>query len=225
MEYFSAENLTKEFDSAKISVTFSVKQNTFTSIVGPSGSGKSTVLRMIAGLEQCNNGKIFLDGNEITNVKPQDRQLGMVFQNASLFMNMNVEQNIAYGLKCKGFKKNEISVLVKEWLSKVQMEGFEKRNCSSLSGGESQRIALARTLIINPKLLLLDEPLSALDAPLRKSLAAQIRKLQLSLGITVLMVTHDIEEAKSVSDKIILLKKGQICWTGIPLDFKDDFLV
>ena len=224
--YFSAENLRKTFDSAKIDVSFSCGKNSMTAIVGPSGSGKSTVLRIIAGLEAADKEKdkeretrIELDGRRIETERPSRRGLGMVSQSPSLFEHLTVEDNVSYGLVSKGMKNKMAREKANEFLKKFNLEGFGKRYPDTLSGGEAQRVSLARTLIMKPKLVLFDEPLSALDAPLRKKLAALIRDLQRTFGFTGIMVTHDIEEAKSICDKVILIEKGKIKWEGNPEDF------
>ena len=224
--YFSAENLRKTFDSTKIDVSFSCGKNSMTAIVGPSGSGKSTVLRIIAGLEAADKEKdegretrIELDGKRIETERPSRRGLGMVSQSPSLFEHLTVEDNVSYGLVSKGMKKKLAREKANEFLKKFNLEGFGKRYPDTLSGGEAQRVSLARTLIMKPKLVLFDEPLSALDAPLRKKLAALIRDLQKAFGFTGIMVTHDIEEAKSICDKVVLIEKGKIKWEGNPEDF------
>lgn len=224
--YFSAENLRKTFDSAKIDVSFSCGKNSMTAIVGPSGSGKSTVLRIIAGLETPDEAKdegketrIELDGRRIETERPSRRDLGMVSQSPALFEHLTVEDNVSYGLVSAGMKKKLAREKANEFLKKFNLEGFGKRYPDTLSGGEAQRVSLARTLIMKPKLVLFDEPLSALDAPLRKKLAALIRDLQKAFGFTGIMVTHDIEEAKSICDKVILIEKGKIKWEGNPEDF------
>ena len=223
--YFTAKNLKEEFDTVKIDVSFECEKGSMTSIVGPSGSGKSTILRLISGLESpCPEEEIILDGKNITKLAPAKRGVGMVFQSHSLFDNMKVVDNVAYGLISSGMKKNEARKKALEFLKNFGLEGFEKRRPATLSGGEAQRVALARTLIMNPKLVLFDEPLSALDAPLRKKLATFIKDLQKNLGFTGIMVTHDIQEAKAVSDKIILIKKGKITWQGRAGDFEETLM-
>ena len=225
MKYFTAENLKQNFDSIDIDVSFECEEKTMTCIVGPSGSGKSTVLRLISGLNKpCAEQKLILDGKNINFLPPEKRGIGMVFQNHSLFNHLRVEDNVAYGLVSKGMKKKEARKLAVEFLKSFELEGFEKRWPETLSGGEAQRVALARTLITKPKLVLFDEPLSALDAPLRKKLAALIKKLQKDFGFTGIMVTHDINEAKTVSDKIILMKNGKIFWDGKTDDFDETLL-
>ncbi len=225
MKYFTAENLKQNFDSIDIDVSFECEEKTMTCIVGPSGSGKSTVLRLISGLNKpCAEQKLILDGKNINSLPPEKRGIGMVFQSHSLFNHLRVEDNVAYGLVSKGMKKKEARKVAVEFLKSFELEGFEKRWPETLSGGEAQRVALARTLITKPKLVLFDEPLSALDAPLRKKLAALIKKLQKDFGFTGIMVTHDINEAKTVSDKIILIKNGKIFWDGKTDDFDETLL-
>ncbi len=223
MEFLSCKDIEKKFGDFLLSVSFETEEGSFTSIVGPSGSGKSTILRIIAGLLKSDgkDTKIMLGGRDITSLAPQKRECGMVFQSPSLFKHMNVEDNVCYGLKCRGTKKSEAKKIAQELLALVHLENFAKRPVESLSGGEAQRVSLARTLAVRPKLLLLDEPLSALDAPLRKSLAAEICHLQKEMGFTALMVTHDLEEAKAMGSKIILLKKGKITWQGQAQNFSE----
>lgn len=223
--FFIAQNLQQDFDEFNIDVSFECSKNTITSIVGPSGSGKSTVLRLIAGLNPPKTEqKIILDNENISDLPPAKRHIGMVFQNHTLFEHYNVEDNVAYGLISAGMKKNEARKQARQFLKKFNLEGLEKRYPENLSGGEAQRVCLARTLIIKPKLVLFDEPLSALDAPLRKKLASLIIQLQKDFGFTAIMVTHDINEAKSYSDKIILIKQGKITWQGKPENFDEKMI-
>src|SRR5574344_665951 len=231
MVYFEAKNLYKTWDTVTVDFSFSADRGTMTTIVGPSGSGKSTVLRLIAGLDKndvrtdkslfsC----IMLDGSNITSLPPGKRQTGMVMQSGALFLNMTVEDNVAYGLQCQGISKKDARQQAQSFLAKFNLTGFSKRFPDTLSGGEAQRVALARTLIVHPKLVLFDEPLSALDAPLRKKLAEDIRTMQQETQFTGIMVTHDIAEAKAVSDKIILMHSGQKKWEGLPSEFKESYL-
>ncbi len=224
--FLDVHGIQKKWDSVDINFSFSARKGTLTSIVGPSGSGKSTVLRIIAGLDTSDTSetKILLDGKDITSAHPGKRECGMVFQNASLFLNMNVEDNVAYGLCCSGMNKREARQEARKFLAIFNMENFALRMPETLSGGEAQRVALARTLIMHPKLVLLDEPLSALDAPLRKKLGAEIRDMQKKIGFTAVMVTHDIKEATSMSDTIILMKQGTKLWEGIPSAFPEELL-
>lgn len=236
--YFVAENLYRKFDSVEIDVSFACEKETITSIVGPSGSGKSTVLKLISGLEKSgphrngggeseNPGKerIILDGTDIARLPPARRGVGMVFQSRSLFNHMNVVDNVSYGLVSKGIRKSQARKMAAEFLKSFNLDGFEKRMPDTLSGGEAQRVALARTLIVMPKLVLFDEVFSALDAPLRKKLSSLILELKDSFKFTGIMVTHDIEEAKRMSDKIILIKKGKLTWQGKPSEFDEDMLI
>lgn len=180
-----------------------------TCLLGASGSGKSTVLNIIAGLEQNDKDfplELFLDGQFIQNLPPAQRGVGMVFQSGALFNHLNVVDNVAYGLISAGLKNKEARKAAGEYLNHFGLEGFEKRMPQSLSGGEKQRVALARTLIIKPKLVLLDEPFSALDTDLRRRLAVQLKNWQKELGFTAIMVTHDQEEAQTLADKIIRME-------------------
>lgn len=225
MSFFEAENLQQSFDTVSIDVSFSCEKGTMTSIVGASGSGKSTVLRLICGLNPPGKSqKLVLDGVNVNTLPPAKREIGMVFQSHTLFDHLRIEDNVGYGLVSGGMKKKEARKLAAEFLKQFELEGFEKRYPDTLSGGEKQRVSLARTLIMKPKLVLFDEPLSALDAPLRKKLAALIRSLQKSFGFTGIMVTHDINEAKAVSDQIILMKKGHIIWQGKACDFDEKLM-
>ncbi len=225
-DFFTATNLKKSFSDLKsssdfsVEISFSCEQKTMTGIVGQSGSGKSTILRMIAGLEKADAGaKIELDGKNITNEPPGKREIGFVFQNGALFDHLRVVDNVAYGLVARKIPKKIAHQKASEFLARFGMNGFEKRFPDTLSGGEAQRVSLARTLILNPKLVLFDEPLSALDAPLRKKAAEEIKNLQAEFGFTGIIVTHDIDEAKTLCQKIILIKNGKIAWQGSSKDF------
>jgi ABC-type Fe3+/spermidine/putrescine transport system ATPase subunit len=228
--YFSAENLYRIWDSVTIDLSFTVEQGTMTVIVGRSGSGKSSVLRLIAGLEQFSlrpDNKqpcITLNNNEITHLAPGKRGIGMVFQNHALFNHLTVAGNVAYGLRCKGVHAAQARKQAEEYLSLFGLTNFGSRSPGTLSGGEAQRVSLARTLIIKPSLVLFDEPLSALDAPLRRKLASEIRNSQKREGFTGIFVTHDIAEAKAVADRIILIKDGKIQWEGRPETFREDMI-
>ena len=234
MAYFIAENLHQEFENINVNVSFECEKSTLTCIVGPSGSGKSTVLRLISGLNKpfiskkensaMPKQKIILDDCEISDLPPAKRDIGMVFQSHSLFDHLTVVQNVAYGLISKGMKKKEAIIMASDFLKHFELNGFENRFPETLSGGEAQRVCLARTLIMKPKLVLFDEPLSALDAPLRKKLAKLIKTSQEKIGFTGIMVTHDLDEAKSIANKIILMKKGEIVWRGNSSEFDEKFL-
>ncbi|HDJ66622.1 MAG TPA: ABC transporter ATP-binding protein [Nitrososphaeria archaeon] len=213
-------NLTKVFgkEVAVDNVNLEIEHGCFFTLLGPSGSGKSTTLRMIAGLEEPTNGEILFDGKPVTRLPPYKRGVGMVFQNYALWPFMTVFDNVAFGLKIRKFSKEEIKKRVREALRLVQLEGMEKKYPHQLSGGQQQRVALARALVVNPKILLLDEPLSNLDAKLRIEMRREIRKLQRSLGITTIYVTHDQEEALAISDKIAVMNHGRVVATGTPYE-------
>jgi putative spermidine/putrescine transport system ATP-binding protein len=198
--------------------TLAVERGEFVSFLGPSGCGKTTVLRVIAGFERPTDGKIVIGGKDITHLNANKRNIGMVFQQYALFPNMNVEDNIRFGLMVSGTDKNAQRQRVNEMLAIIHMEDFRTRYPSQLSGGQQQRVALARALAIQPDVLLLDEPLSALDAQIRVSLRQEIRSIQRRLGITTIFVTHDQEEALSISDRIVVMSKGYIEQVGTPLD-------
>ncbi|MCR5762061.1 MAG: ABC transporter ATP-binding protein [Treponema sp.] len=226
MSYLQCIHLFKKRNDFTLDISFSIEKNSFVSIVGPSGSGKSTILRIIAGLTDSDstNTKIILDNDDITKVPPGKRKCGMCFQTSSLFLNMNVQDNVGYGLRCKGISKKESRKQAVDFLKIFEMEDFARRSPETLSGGEAQRVSLARTLIVQPKLVLLDEPLSALDENLRKNLAEEIKKMQEKIGFTAIMVTHDLNEAKLMSDRIIAIKDGTKKWEGKSENFTSQIL-
>ena len=211
--FFTVQNIHKTWETKTVEFSLDCEKGTMTCLLGPSGCGKSTVLNIIAGLEQNDPGAalrepqeqlmIELDGQRIDNLPPAQRQIGMVFQSGALFNHLSVVDNVAYGLISKGIKKSQARRQASEYLTRFDLAGFDKRMPQTLSGGEKQRVALARTLITQPKLVLLDEPFSALDTDLRHRMAAQLKKWQQELGFTAIMVTHDEQEAQTVADKIV----------------------
>jgi putative spermidine/putrescine transport system ATP-binding protein len=212
MGYLDLIQLQKKFAEvhAVRDFSLSVQKGEFVSLLGPSGCGKTTTLRMIAGFERPDEGQILLDGVELTNVPPNQRGAGMVFQAYALFPNLTVRGNIAFGLEIARFAKSDVQAAVADLLRLVRLEGIEDRFPHQLSGGQQQRVALARALALKPRLLLLDEPLSALDAKVRVSLRAEIRRIQSELHITTIYVTHDQEEALSISDRVVVMREGLI---------------
>jgi len=212
--------LTKRYGSvvAVDAADFTVARGTLVTLLGPSGCGKTTTLRLIAGLEMASDGRLFIDGEDVTNRAAYERDVSMVFQSYALFPHMNVLENVSYGLKNSGLKRRRVEELAAEKLSAVGLSGFEKRFPSELSGGQQQRVAVARAIVLEPKVLLFDEPLSNLDAKLRRRVREDIRALQQRLGLTVVYVTHDQEEALAVSDRIIVMKDARIVQDGTPRD-------
>ena len=207
---FGEKNVIKDFD-------LDVYEGEFLTLLGSSGCGKTTILRSIAGLDPVTEGHIYIDGKEVTNLDPQHREVNTIFQNYALFPLMTVEDNIGFGLKMKKVNKKEIETRVHDMLELVHLLGYEKRKPKELSGGEQQRVSIARGLINNPKVLLLDEPLSALDQKLRKSMQLELKQLQKKLGITFIYVTHSQDEALTMSDRIVLLKDGKIEQVDTPV--------
>ncbi|MBU0801563.1 MAG: ABC transporter ATP-binding protein, partial [Alphaproteobacteria bacterium] len=212
------ENLHKSFGGyvALERINLAIEQGEFVCLLGPSGCGKTTLLRMIAGLLKSDAGKIKLGDKDLVNVPAKDRGFGIVFQSYSLFPHMTIEENIGYGLKIRRTPKNEIKKRVAELLDTVHLAEYSSRLPNQLSGGQQQRVAIARALAVNPSLLLLDEPLSALDARVRAELRRELREVQQHLCIPTLMVTHDQEEAMSMADKIVCMDKGRIMQIGSP---------
>ena len=220
MAYLTLSNISKQFADTYAVQDFSldIDKGEFVSFLGPSGCGKTTTLRMVAGFEIPTSGKITLDGADITNKAPNQRHVGMVFQSYALFPNMTVSQNIGFGLRVRKASEAEIKDRVKEMVSLVNLEKHADKYPFQLSGGQQQRVSLARALAIRPNVLLLDEPLSALDAKIRVSLRAEIRSIQKRLGITAIFVTHDQEEALSISDRIVVMYDGNVEQVGTPFD-------
>ncbi|MGN0203152.1 MAG: ABC transporter ATP-binding protein [Coprococcus sp.] len=218
MSYIRFENIVKNFGKNEVlkNINLEVEKGQLVTLLGPSGCGKSTLLRCLAGLETVTSGRIYLDDKDITDVNPKDRDIGMVFQQYSLFPNMDVAQNVAFGLKLKKVPKKEIDERVKEMVDIVGLSDHLHHYPSELSGGQQQRAALARAMVTNPKVLLLDEPLSAIDALLRHSLQVEIRRIQKELNMTAIFVTHDQDEAMVMSDVIHLMYQGRIEQSAAP---------
>ena len=210
--------LEKSFDGKKIlkGISLDVQAGEFVTMLGPSGCGKTTTLRIIAGLLDPDAGSVMLDGKDITALAPEKRDVNTVFQNYALFPHMNVEKNISYGLRIRGVKKPEWQQKVTEMLRLVQLEGHEKRMPSQLSGGQRQRVAIARAVVLNPRLLLLDEPLGALDLKLRQQMQQELKDIQKRLGIAFVYITHDQEEALNMSDRIAIMREGEFEQIGSP---------
>ena len=220
MAYIEFRNIHKYFGSSHVlkGINLGVEYGQMVTLLGPSGCGKSTLLRCLAGLEQVNEGQIFLDGKDITNLTPKQRNIGMLFQQYSLFPTMTVRQNVAFGLQIQKMEKSKIDAKVKEVLEIVGLSDKIDHYPRQLSGGQQQRVALARAIVTELKVLLLDEPLSAIDALLRKNLQIEIRRIQQELNITTIFVTHDQDEAMVMSDMIHLFNVGQIEQSGTPVE-------
>lgn len=218
MAYIEIKNLTKSYDKDTVlkNLSLTMEEGTLNTLLGPSGSGKSTLLRSIAGLEDIDEGAITIGGRDITDLEPRNRNLGMVFQHYALFPNMSVIENVKFGLDIKKVNKEEKERRALEMIELVGLKGKEKAYPQELSGGQQQRVALARSLVTEPDVLLLDEPLSALDAQIRVELRQQIKDIQKKLGITVILVTHDQEEAMTMSEKIFVMNNGNIEQEGSP---------
>ncbi len=218
------KNISKTYEDNKVldNLSLNIKKNEFLTLLGPSGCGKTTTLKIIAGFENADEGSVLFEGSDINEVPPYKRQINTVFQKYALFPHMNIYENIAFGLKIKKLPKDEIDKKVKEMLKLVSLEGYEKRSVDSLSGGQQQRIAIARALVNEPKVLLLDEPLGALDLKLRQEMQTELKRIQKKLGITFIFVTHDQEEALSMSDTIVVMNKGKIQQMGTPEDIYNE---
>ncbi|MFM4825102.1 ABC transporter ATP-binding protein [Aeromonas bivalvium] len=218
MFHLEVNQLHKSYGDTRVfeGIEFGIRKGELVTLLGPSGCGKSTLLRALAGLTPVDGGQVRVAGEDITWQAPQKRGIGMVFQSYALFPNMTVWDNVAFGLKMKPQPGRELAASVKEALALVELTGFERRYPSELSGGQRQRVALARALVVQPRILLLDEPLSALDARIRRSLRQQIREIQQRLELTTIFVTHDQEEALTMSDRVFLMNKGSIVQSGTP---------
>lgn len=212
----SLENIRKNYDDDIIirNLNLDIKKNEFMTILGPSGCGKTTTLRLIGGFEEVSSGNILFDGQKINDMPPYQRKINTVFQKYSLFTHMNIFENIAFGLRIKKLPPSIIDEKVKNMLKLVNLSGFEKRSVDSLSGGQQQRVAIARALVNEPEVLLLDEPLGALDLKLRKEMQIELKNMQQKLGITFIYVTHDQEEALTMSDTIVVMNDGEIQQMG-----------
>lgn len=217
------QNIKKNFNDTKVlkGISLEVEKGEFITFLGSSGCGKTTTLRIIAGLEQPDEGCVYLEGIDVTNVEPHKRNVNTVFQNYALFPHMNIYDNVAYSLKIRGVDKKTIKQKVHNMLKLVQLEGYEKRMPSELSGGQKQRVAIARSVINNPSVLLLDEPLGALDLQLRRQMQRELKNLQKQLGITFVYITHDQEEAINMSDRIVVMQDGLFEQIGTPSDIYD----
>ena len=217
-------NISKAFDENVVldELNLYIRENEFLTLLGPSGCGKTTLLRILGGFETPDSGKIIFDGQDITNLAPNKRQLNTVFQKYALFTHMTIAENIAFGLKIKGKSQNYINDKIRYALKLVNLEGFENRTPASLSGGQQQRIAIARAIVNEPKVLLLDEPLGALDLKLRQDMQYELIRLKNELGITFIYVTHDQEEALTMSDTIVVMNQGYIQQIGTPEDIYNE---
>ena len=218
------KNISKNFEDQQVlkGIDLNIYENEFLTLLGPSGCGKTTLLRSIGGFEEPSNGQLIFDGKDISKVPPYKREVNTVFQKYALFPFLNVADNIAFGLNLKKMDKDVIEKKVSRMLELVGLKGFEKRDVTLLSGGQQQRVAIARALVNEPKVLLLDEPLGALDAKLRKDMQTELKKIQKEVGITFIFVTHDQEEALSMSDTIVVLNDGVIQQIGTPMDIYNE---
>ncbi|MGD7045052.1 ABC transporter ATP-binding protein [Jeotgalibacillus proteolyticus] len=218
------DQVTHQFDQTVVlnEVSFEIERGKFYTLLGPSGCGKTTILRLIAGFMEPAAGSIFFNGKKINHIPANKRQVNTVFQDYALFPHLNVFENVAFGLKIRKLKKADVHVKVKEALKFVNLEGYETRQISEMSGGQRQRVAIARAIVNEPEVILLDEPLSALDLKLRTEMQYELRELQQRLGITFIFVTHDQEEALAMSDEIFVMDKGVIQQSGTPMDIYDE---
>ena len=218
------KGICKSFDGEKVlnDINLDIYDNEFVTMLGPSGCGKTTTLRIIAGFEAPDSGEVYFDGKKINDLPPYKRNINTVFQRYALFPHLNVYENIAFGLRVAKRPEDEISQRVREMLKLVNLNGFERRHITTLSGGQQQRVAIARALINKPRVLLLDEPLGALDLKLRKDMQQELKNIRKQTGITFIYVTHDQEEALSLSDRVVVMNAGEILQTGAPIDIYNE---
>ena len=223
-EFIKIKNVSKNFEEvvAVDNINVDIARGEFFSLLGPSGCGKTTLLRILAGFEYPSSGSVFIDNLDVTDITPNLRPTNMVFQNYAIFPHINVKRNIEFGLRKEKLSKDELDKRVQDALKMVQLEGYEDRYSNQLSGGQRQRIALARALVKQPKVLLLDEPLGALDKKLREEMQLELRNLQRSIGITFIFVTHDQEEAMTMSDRVAVMNKGKILQISPPRDLYEN---
>ena len=212
------QGISKDYDGTRVlnDINLYIRKKEFVTLLGPSGCGKTTTLRIIAGFEYPSSGQVLFEGKDISSIPPYKRKVNTIFQKYALFPHMNVQDNIAFGLKLKKMPKDEIRRRVEKMLELVNLRGYGKRNVDALSGGQQQRVAIARALVNEPEVLLLDEPLGALDLKLRKEMQLELKRMQQSLGITFLYVTHDQEEALTMSDTVVVMRDGNILQIGTP---------
>ncbi|MDD7322203.1 MAG: ATP-binding cassette domain-containing protein, partial [Limosilactobacillus mucosae] len=217
-------HVSKQYDDNLVlrDINFTIEAGKFYTLLGPSGSGKTTILRIIAGFDDATSGDVIFDGQRINDIPANQRQVNTVFQDYALFPHMNVAENVAFGLKIKRIPKEEIAKRVQDALHMVQLDGYGEREITEMSGGQRQRVAIARAIVNRPKVLLLDEALSALDHKLRVEMQAELRALQRRLGITFIFVTHDQGEALAMSDQIFIINDGMIQQSGTPVDIYDE---
>lgn len=220
----SLQNISAEYDGEKVieNLNLDIRDHEFVTFLGPSGCGKTTTLRIIGGFVEPTEGDVFFEGKRINDLPPFKRNVNTVFQRYALFPHLDVYDNIAFGLKLKKVPKEQVRVKVAEMLKLVNLEGYESRNINQLSGGQQQRVAIARALINEPKVLLLDEPLGALDLKLRKEMQLELKRIQQALGITFIYVTHDQEEALTMSDRVLVMRNGKIQQSGSPQDIYNE---
>lgn len=224
MKQIELKQICKSFDDMTVlkNLDLTIEEEEFLTLLGPSGCGKTTILRIIGGFEEPDSGQVLFEGKDITKIPPHLRPINTVFQQYALFPHMNVEENVGFGLRMKGVNKEEIKKRVERMLKLVNLAGYGKRRVDQLSGGQKQRIAIARALVNEPEVLLLDEPLGALDMKLRKEMQLELKRMQKELGITFIFVTHDQEEALTMSDRIVVMNEGVIQQMGDPKDIYDE---